>query len=147
MRRFILTRTAKTDRGVYGTLKEEFKEPFAVTHERAWHDNKKNISCIPPGRYIMKRAIYGISKAKNKRYQSFVLMNTPGRTGIFLHIGNKIEDSRGCILIGEYFDPVLNSKRKVIPGILGSKKGFKEFMGNIGHVNEAELLIVEAPNA
>ena len=144
MKKFILTRIVSTDHGTYGALREEFKEPFAVTYELPWHDNKKNISCIPAGRYLARRAVYGRSKAKKYRYDSFVLIDVKGRKGIFLHIGNKIEDSKGCILIGEAFEPVLLKNKKVVPGIVCSKKGFKEFMGSIGNQTEIELDIREA---
>lgn len=140
MKKYIIARITSTDNGTYGTIREQFKEPFAVTYELPWHDNKINISCIPPGRYLAKKAVYGRSKQKKYRYNSFIVVNVPGRTGIFLHIGNSIEDSRGCILMGELFDPVrLKKKKKIVPGIRCSKKGFNEFMGNLEKETEIEI--------
>lgn len=147
MKKYIVTRTAKTERGTYGTIREQFLEPFAVTYELPWRGNKKNISCIPPGKYFAERAVYGVSKIKKKQYESFIILDVPRRSGIFLHVGNSIQDSRGCILLGESFDPVFIKGRKIAPGILSSKKGFRDFMGSIGKAKQIELEILEAPHA
>jgi len=47
----------------------------------------------------------------------------PGRSHILFHKGNLADDSRGCILVGEAFNPVGG-----VDGITASKEGFTEFL-------------------
>lgn len=101
----------------YGVLLKETGVPFALTLERPWRDNQPNVSCIPRGRYIARRHI-------SPRFgETFWVQNVPGRSEILFHPGNLADDSHGCILVGEKFDP-LNGQ----DGILASKEGFNEFL-------------------
>ena len=99
---FKLTRFRKTTAGVYGVFEFEVRpgafEPFGVTRELPWLDNKKSISCIPPGKYLCKR--YSSKKYKN----TFEITKVPGRKYILIHIGNFKSNSKGCVLVGESFD-------------------------------------------
>lgn len=64
------------------------------TLERPWLNNKKNVSCIPEGRY----PIYVF---KHYRWGDIIgLKNVPGRTEILFHPGNYVKDTKGCILPG-----------------------------------------------
>ena len=56
--------------------------------------NQQNISCIPEGKYEVRR-IYS-----PKFGSCFHLQNVPGRTAILIHRGNYTKDTHGCILIG-----------------------------------------------
>jgi hypothetical protein len=63
------------------------------TLELGWHDNKRNISCVPEGAYLCRMMPF-----KNTfRYQ---LLKVPFRDGIFIHTGNDYMDILGCILVG-----------------------------------------------
>ena len=99
--------------------------PFALTLERCWLDNKKSISCIPNGTYICQRVV------SPKFGNTFEVQDVPDRSHILFHKGNIAEDSRGCIIIGEQFEPV-NGK----PGVLASAKGFNEFLDRTKDMNE-----------
>jgi hypothetical protein len=62
-------------------------------------DNKRRISCIPEGTYIVQKM-----KPTNKRpYEYFHVMDVPGRDSILWHPGNYTRQILGCILPGESF--------------------------------------------
>lgn len=64
------------------------------TFELPWRDNLPEKSCIPPGEYAV------IKSSSEKFAQSFYVKNVPFRSGILIHPGNSINDTRGCILPG-----------------------------------------------
>jgi len=99
--------------------------PFALTLERCWLDNKKSISCIPNGTYICQRVV------SPKFGNTFEVKDVPERSHILFHKGNISDDSRGCVIVGEQFEPV-NGK----PGVLASAKGFNEFLARTKEMNE-----------
>ena len=71
-------------------IKYEFK-----TLELKWRDNKKRISCIPPGEYkVVKRHS---SKYKNH----FHILDVPNRSYILIHNGNYNHQTKGCVLVGD----------------------------------------------
>lgn len=116
MRVLILKRVATNDDGTWGVLIEN-DQPFVVTLEDPWLDNKVNVSCIPQGTYSCKRTI-------SPRFgEVFEIQDVEGRTHILVHKGNTEDDTMGCILLGERFD-YINDK----PAILQSSIGFDEFM-------------------
>ena len=62
------------------------------TVELPWLQNKRNVSCIPEGRYeLMKRTT-------PKRGQHLLVLNVKGRDGILIHpANNALKELRGCI--------------------------------------------------
>jgi hypothetical protein len=104
--------------------------PFCVTLEREWLDNRRNISCIPEGTYICKRVI------SPKFGETFEVVDVPGRSHILFHKGNIKDDTHGCIIVGELFDP-LNGENAV----LSSGKAFQEFLSRLEN-NEAFTLTI-----
>lgn len=125
-----LIRVASNSEGTYGVLLQG-EIPFAVTLERPWLDNRKGESCIPPGHYQCVR----VQSAKFG--DTFMVKDVPGRSEILFHKGNLADDSHGCILVGEQFNPVLGR-----PGISASKEGFAEFLNITRMTNEFPLEIV-----
>lgn len=112
----MLRRVSSTDYATYGVLCRD-GVPFAVTLERPDLNNKPRESCIPAGVYVCKRVQspkFGIT---------FEVTNVPARSHILFHKGNVAEDSLGCILVGEAFNPV-----KGKPGISASTEGYGELM-------------------
>lgn len=68
--------------------------PLCHTLELPWHENAKNISCIPEG-------VYDVSKSLSDNFGFvFRLLAVRNRSGILIHPGNSIKDTRGCILVG-----------------------------------------------
>lgn len=105
----------RVDTGPDGTfgilyLPESLRPPKTDTDhlhcaEPPWRDNRANISCIPPDRYICTLAVsptYGLCPH---------ILDVPGRTDILIHWGNwagdteagLYSDSAGCVLAGSGF--------------------------------------------
>jgi hypothetical protein len=124
-----LKRIACNDNGTFGVMIHNY-QPFAVTYELPWHDNKRNISCIPAETYLCKRVD---SPSRGEVYE---LQNVPNRSHILIHIGNYKADSKGCILIGEQFGYLKGS-----PAVLCSKRGFDEFMFILEDIDKFWLVI------
>ena len=113
----VIGRIKDTEFGTFGVFFDE-NIPFALTLENMWINNVRNHSCIPIGKYKCKRYI------SQRHGETFQIMDVPNRgPGIIFHKGNLDDDTRGCILIGEQFEPLNNE-----PGIIRSGDGFKEFM-------------------
>lgn len=91
----------------YGVLLDGYGVPIALTLEQPWRDNKALISCIPKGDYEVVK--YDGTKFKNV----FLLKNVPLRSAILIHAGNTVDDTQGCILVGNSFQEgkVLNSRQ------------------------------------
>lgn len=90
--------------------------PFCVTLERPWRDNRRNVSCIPSGTYVCKRII------SPKFGETFEVTDVVDRSHILFHKGNLAEDTHGCIIVGELFDPLEGEH-----AVLSSGKAFREF--------------------
>lgn len=103
MIRMILTRKESSHEGTFGVLESEALLMF--TGELPWHDNKRSISCIPPGTYLCKPHI------SPRHGKCFWLQDVPGRSEILIHAANWMGDSalgfkshlEGCIGIGMRF--------------------------------------------
>jgi len=92
------------------------------TLERGWNDNKKMVSCISCGNYIIQK------HTSPKFGDCFWLPVVLGRSEILIHAGNITNDTTGCLLVGLYSGfingeyQVLNSK-KALSMLLGHIKG------------------------
>lgn len=124
-----LKRVAVLPGVTFGVLLEN-GEPFAVTLEDPWKNNAVGESCIPKGSYKCRRV------NSPKFGNTFEITNVPGRTHILFHRGNTTADTRGCVLIGESFEPLNGT-----PGIAHSGEGFAEFLRLLQSVNEFQLTI------
>ena len=69
-------------------------EIVCYTLERPWKDNEQNISSIPAGTY---KAILRYDHADHWRIE---LQDVPSRTNVQIHMGNEVDQSKGCILVG-----------------------------------------------
>lgn len=96
----ILKRFANHAEGVVGVMLCN-GHPISYTLELPWKCNERNISCIPSGSYNVHRGFH------ERLGKVFSLSNVPDRDHILFHVGNKPQDTRGCILVGQY--PVLNN--------------------------------------
>lgn len=65
------------------------------TLELAWNGNEKQKSCIPPGRYDVKK------RYSTKYKDHFHVLDVPNRSYILIHQGNYYADTLGCILVGK----------------------------------------------
>lgn len=67
------------------------------TLELAYRDNKRGISCIPKGKYTVRKRV------SPSQGPCFIIENTSPREWILIHKGNFYTDIRGCILAGRGF--------------------------------------------
>ena len=131
MTRVDLIRIEESAAGTFGVLRIEGKA-FCVTLEPQDKLNRRNISNIPPGKYICR-------KVTSPRFgKTFEVLKVPNRSHILFHAGNTQHDTRGCILLGRKYG-VLRHNR----AILNSGKTFKEFIGLMYATDEFELNIIE----
>ena len=116
-------RLRRSDQGTEGLLVSgEFN---CRTLELPWRDNKKNISCIPPGEYKVEIRI------SPKYGRIYWIRDVENRTYILTHSGNWAGDKykgykthvAGCILLGK--------KRGFLQGqvaVLNSRIAVRQFM-------------------
>lgn len=129
MRFFKIIRIAFLADCVLGVILDDMI-PFALTLERPWKNNQRNISCIPAGSYVCKRI------QSPKFGSTFEVQKVEGRSEILFHKGNINDDTHGCILIGEMYEPFGSDT-----GIAASGKGFKEFLSRTADIDFFTLKI------
>lgn len=126
-----LVRVAETPFGTFGVLMDGGL-PFCLTVERPWKNNVRNVSCIPEGEYVC-RAV------KSPKFgNTFEVCGVPGRSAILFHKGNLMEDSHGCIILGERFDLLAD-----VPAVLSSGDAMKEFLMRTATVDEFDLKVIK----
>jgi len=128
-----LIRVGQSSRGTFGVIRFG-AVPFVLTLERPWQDNQASVSCIPAGRYRCERV------RSPKFGWTFEVKNVPGRTHILFHNGSFIEDTEGCILVGEEFSGTWDK-----PFLSSSQRGFTEFLNMLDGVNAFELNVLDPP--
>lgn len=69
------------------------------TMELPWKENKRSISCIPEGTYLVVKQ----PPKPGRDYPYFRLPNVEGRSGILIHRITYVKDLRGCIGVGSRF--------------------------------------------
>lgn len=74
------------------------------TLEKPWLNNKTGVSCIPDGKYKVKKWHETDAKAAGKRvdYNHFEL-TVPNRVAILIHVGNRVDQIHGCLLVGDHY--------------------------------------------
>lgn len=125
-----LTRFMHTNDRIYGKL--EVKDEVFSTLELPWKDNKRNISCIPVGKYKVK---YRSSRSKGKH---LILLDVPNRDLILIHSGNYPKDTQGCILIGKSFKDINNDNKSEV---YQSKEAMRELFGILPRSEPIEIEI------
>jgi len=105
---------------------------FCCTLEPPDQLNQTSISSIPAQQYICER--YKSTNHPN----TFQVMNVPGRTKILFHAGNFLRNTEGCILLGQYFGKLKNSR-----GTMNSGKTFERFMEIMEDVDKFHFTIKE----
>ncbi len=101
------------------------------TLEEPWRDNRKDVSCIPEGRYPLE-----LEYSPSKKQKLWTIKNVPDRTYVRIHTGNTVLDTKGCPLTGSK-PGILDGRRAV----LGSQDAFTEFMQTMSDVDKSEILI------
>lgn len=84
------------------------------TLELPWLENKRGISCIPEGKYLVTYSPPVLEDDPNteedesggrhpRPYGHYIVHNVPGRSGILIHRGKTPSWSKGCITAGSRF--------------------------------------------
>lgn len=129
----ILNRISNTEHGTFGVLISG-SIPLCVTLEPPWYNNTKNISCIPAGSYVCK-------KVQSPRFgETYEVTDVKGRSHILFHAGNFLNDTQGCILLGDSY----KSFGRNVHGIANSKIAFLRFMAVLHGRTEFNLIIKES---
>ena len=88
------------------------------TLELPWLNNQKQISCIPTGKYLVK-------KRYSKKFKNHLhITNVEDRSYILIHSGNYYTDILGCVLVGRLgfvnSDDIIdvNSSKKTLKKLL-----------------------------
>lgn len=136
-----ITRFAYTQDGVFGRL-GRFQ-----TVEEEWQDNQPDISCIPttPSNrpYLCQRSVF-----HRGGYETFQIMDVPGRDLIKFHRAMTEEDLRGCVGVAlklgvfEVKDEDTGRMTHKLSGI-STRKGFEAWMATLQGVNEFMLHVVD----
>lgn len=125
--------TPFTGRGAFGVL-QWWGLPVAVTLERAYEAQRGTWQPkVPPGQYHLERTTF--------HRGGYITWQLIGGTitfdrRILIHRGNVAEDSDGCILIGEAFEPING-----VAGIAQSGKAFAELMTLTAELVDLPLVI------
>jgi hypothetical protein len=113
----------------WGT-RTEFK---AESLERAWKNNKKEVSCVPPG-------VYPLVREYSPKFDQFLweLKEVHNRSECKFHAANFWDELNGCIALGESrYD--LNKDGTL--DITSSRDTIAEFHEALRHYDYAQLII------
>lgn len=136
----VLSRLFTCDHGTFGLL--DVRGFTFFTAEDEWLDNEPNVSCIPPGEYLLRLTTYHA-----KGYKTYEVTGVPNRSRILIHPGNTEEDTQGCILPGLSLgimtvdrDEELGIRRRKL-AVLQSRKAFEQFMKLLGGAKEVPFYV------
>lgn len=124
-------RVEESYRGTFGVL-TICDKAFCVTLEPPDARNQRNLSNIPNGQYLCKRVesrLFG---------ETFEIINIFGRSHVLFHAGNFVEDTKGCIIIAQYFGKLYGDR-----AVLNSGETFRKFMEGFKDINQFSLTIKE----
>jgi hypothetical protein len=118
------------------------------TAEDDWLGNRRGVSCIPEGNYMLRRGWF----PKHGEVFQVTGPSLGDRKAILVHPGNTEEDTEGCILLGLRFStlPVIDEDNPLHPRVVkksvaDSRVAFHRFMGYMQHTDTAPLSIRWAP--
>lgn len=126
-----ITRIEESEQGTFGVM-TICGQAFCVTLERPDELNKANISSIPAGQYICKKV------SSPKFGKTFEITNVPDRSHVLMHAGNRIENTKGCVILAQYFGKLHGNR-----AVLNSGATFREFMEIMGGFIYLSLVIKE----
>ena len=115
--------------GTFGSLLIN-SQLYCTTLEPRDELNASFISSIPEQQYTCKKVISPIFG------ETFQIMNVPERDKVLFHPGNTVDQTFGCVILGEY-----PGKLKDERAVLNSGYTFRRFMNIFTKVNEFHLTI------
>lgn len=139
----ILRRDDESALRTFGQFFDDDGTLLCQTLELPWRDNHASLSRIPAGTYTAFRF-----DSPTIGYQLFQLRNVPRRSGIDVHIGNTVRDTKGCILVGTArgtLDYPVDGVDVTFDAVLHSRDAFRAFMTRLAALDDFPLRIVDAP--
>ena len=117
--------------GTFGILKID-KRVFCFTLEPADVLNETDRSSIPAQQYICQKVV-------SPRFgKTFEVTDVPGRNHILFHPGNTVNETEGCIILGERVGMLRENR-----AVLNSGHTFDKFMALLNNDEQAHLTIRE----
>jgi len=125
--KFFLNRLVETEKETLGvlTIYKGLKKVFECkTLEKPFINNVRNISCVPTGKYELKK------RWSKKHGEHLILLGVNGRSLILIHTGNFFFDTQGCILVGKEYKDIngdseldVSSSRQTFTNLMALMKG------------------------
>ena len=102
MKTLTLTRIAKRADYTIGRLDDENGVKICDTLEPTWR-NYKGGELKVPRKSAVPEGTYPVVVTKSKKFGKYLplLVGVPGFEGIRIHSGNTVNDTEGCILVGQ----------------------------------------------
>ena len=102
MKTLTLTRIAKRADYTIGRLEDENGVKICDTLEPTWRDYKGGELKVPR-KSAVPEGTYPVVVTKSKKFGKYLplLVGVPGFEGIRIHSGNTVNDTEGCILVGQ----------------------------------------------
>ena len=102
MKTLTLTRIAKRADYTIGRLEDENGVKICDTLENIWRDYKGGELKVPR-KSAVPEGTYPVVITKSKKFGKYLplLVGVPGFEGIRIHSGNTVNDTEGCILVGQ----------------------------------------------
>ena len=102
MKTLTLTRIAKRADYTIGRLEDENGVKICDTLEPTWRDFKGGELKVPR-KSAVPEGTYPVVVTKSKKFGKYLplLVGVPGFEGVRIHSGNTVNDTEGCILVGQ----------------------------------------------
>jgi hypothetical protein len=101
------------------------------TLELAWKNNNRKVSCIPKGKYKVRK------RTSAKYGEHFHILNVPNRDMILIHFSNFHSDLLGCIAPGKGLKDINKDGRL---DVTGSRQAMKELLSTLPKEFELEII-------
>ena len=102
MKKLTLKRIAKKADYTIGRLEDETGNRICDTLEPTWRNYKRGELKVPR-KSAVPEGTYPVVITKSKKFGKYLplLVGVPGFEGIRIHSGNTVNDTEGCILVGQ----------------------------------------------
>lgn len=101
------------------------------TLELAWKNNAKKVSCIPKGKYKVRK------RTSAKYGEHFHILDVKNRDFILIHLGNYHTDILGCVLVGKGLKDINNDGRL---DVTSSRQAMKEILSVMPNSFKLEIV-------